>query len=351
MSLLVLVLTVCLSLVAPAGAQANPGQAGNAPALTQVSGVAAPAYAVLDVGRGVFLVEHRADEVREPASLTKVMSALVAVEQAPLGKVGKVSAAAAQTAGNRVGLVVGEKLEMWELLYGALFCSGNDAARALAETVSGTESAFVAKMNARAAALGLKHTSFANPHGLPATGHLSTARELALIGRAALQNETVARIVGRTIRTLPWGGQNRTLNNINKFLYQYPGATGMKTGFTSAAGYCLMASARRDDHQLLAVVLGSTSSWQRYQDGMRLLDAGFARLKAVQQRGGEGSEVRGEAVSARTRWYVLQPGDTLWGLSRRLGLEVSAIAQVNPGINPDRVRAGDRVRLPGASGK
>lgn len=346
MSFLTLLLTVCLSFILPLIPAAEPVRAAEIPALTQVAGVVAPAYVVLDVDRGTFLVEHRADEIREPASLTKVMSALVAVEQAPLGKVGKVSLAAAQTAGNRVGLVAGEKLEMWELLYGALFCSGNDAARALAETVSGSQEAFVAQMNARAAALGLKRTSFVNPHGLPAAGHLSTARELALIGRAALKNETVARIMGRTTRTLPWGGQYRTLHNINKFLYQYRGATGMKTGFTSGAGYCLMASARREGHQLLAVVLGSTSSWQRYQDGMRLLDAGFERLKAVRAGGSAGPGVRGEPVSAKSRWYVLQPGDTVWGLARRLGVGVGDIVKVNPGMNPDQVRAGDRVRLP-----
>ncbi|MGE5554314.1 MAG: LysM peptidoglycan-binding domain-containing protein [Betaproteobacteria bacterium] len=301
---------------------------------TPVPGVAAAAYAVLDVDTGRFLVEHRADEVREPASLTKIMTALVAVEEAPLGKVGRVSAAAAGTPGNRVGLVTGEKLEMWELLYGALFCSGNDAARALAETVAGTQEAFVARMNAKARALGLRHTTFANPHGLSAPGHRSTARELALIGRAALQNEVVARIVGRTERVLPWGGRGRHLHNINRFLHLYPGATGMKTGYTSAAGYCLMASAQRGGHRLVAVVLGSTSSWQRYQDGMRILDAAFAR-QAWQ-----------EPAGTRSRIYVVQPGDTFWGVARRFRVEMEALVKANPGVDPDRIRVGDRLCLP-----
>ncbi|MDI6870188.1 MAG: LysM peptidoglycan-binding domain-containing protein [Bacillota bacterium] len=323
MPLLVLLVSLCLAALAPGRVCAAPGE--------RVAGVAGAAYAVLDVDRGVFLFEHRADEVREPASLTKVMTALVAVEEAPLAKVGRVTAVAAATPGNRVGLVAGERLEMWELLYGALFRSGNDAARALAETVAGSEEAFVARMNAKARSLGLQNTFFQNPHGLPAPRHRSTARELALLGRAALQNPVVAKIVGRTERVLPWGGRGRRLQNINRFLQLYPGATGMKTGYTSSAGYCLMASARRGGRHLLAVVLGSTSSWQRYQDGMRLLDAGFARC---------------QAVAAANCWYVVQPGDTLYDLARRLGLTVEALVKANPGIDPDRIRVGDRLRLP-----
>lgn len=310
-----------------------------------VPGVAAAAYAVLDVDRGKFLLEHRADEVREPASLTKAMTALVAVEEAPLGKVGRVTAVAASTPGNRVGLAAGERLEMWELLYGALFCSGNDAARALAETVSGSEEAFVARMNARAKALGLHHTSFANPHGLPASGHYSTAREMALIGRAALQNGIVAGIVGRTTRTLPWGGQYRSLRNINRFLALYPGATGLKTGYTDAAGYCLMASARRGGRHLLAVVLGSTSSWQRYVDGIRLLDAAFVRC-GVEAGRPDLAVAPVPVAGSGGKWYVVQRGDTLYGLARRLGVSLDSLLAANPGLNPDRIRVGDRLRLP-----
>lgn len=313
---------------------------------TEVPGVVASAYAVLDLDRGVFLVEHGADEVREPASLTKVMTALVAVEQAPLGKVGRISAAAAATPGNEVGLWPGEKLELWELLYGALFCSGNDAARALAETAAGTEDEFVALMNAKARALGLRHTSFRNPHGLSEAGHHSTARELALIGQAALRQPVVAKIVGRAERTLPWGGENRTLRNINRFLREYPGATGMKTGYTDGAGYCLMASARRDGHHLLAVVLDSSSSWQRYVDGMRALDAGFSRYQVAAAAPGAAGSGVARPVSVKSRVYVAQAGDTVYGLAKRLGVTVADIVRANPGLDPDHIKVGQRLHLP-----
>jgi D-alanyl-D-alanine carboxypeptidase len=340
-------LSFCLALLVwepviatAAGRTPGGGAASGVSPRAEVDGVAAAAYAVVDVETGKFLVAYRVDEVRDPASLTKVMTALVAVEEAPLGKVGRVSAAAVGTPGNRVGLVAGEKLELWELLYGALFCSGNDAARALAETVAGTEKAFVARMNAKARALGLRHTSFANPHGLSAPGHYSTAREMALIGRAALQNEVIARIVRRTDRMLPWGGQGRHLRNINRFLGLYSGATGMKTGYTDAAGYCLLASAERDGHRLVGVVFGSTSSWQRYQDGVRILDAAFAR------REGKQALPAGRMVGLKGQVYVVKRGDTFWGVARRFGVTLEALALANPAITPERLQVGDRLRLP-----
>lgn len=320
------------------------GLAGAGGAAAHTPGVTAAAYAVLDVDRGAFLLEHHADQVREPASLTKVMTALVAVEEAPLGKVGKVSAAAAATGGNRVGLWAGQKLEMWELLYGALFCSGNDAAEALAETVSGSQAAFVKLMNAKARALGLKVTTFHNPHGLSEPGHVSTAREMALLGRAVLREPVVARIVGRTERTLPWGGEGRTLYNINKFLHLYPGALGMKTGYTGNAGYCLLASAKRDGHTLVVSVLGSTSSSERYNDAIRLLDAAYATYKLAPARPDLARTT--VPVVSRNRYYLIQPGDTLSAIAVRLGLTQRALLSANPGLSPDRIRAGDRLRLP-----
>ncbi|MGE5507294.1 MAG: LysM peptidoglycan-binding domain-containing protein [Chitinophagales bacterium] len=321
------------------------GLAGAQDAAAHAPGVTAAAYAVLDVDKGVFLLEHHADDVREPASLTKIMTALVAVDQAPLGKVGKVSASAAATGGNRVGLWAGQKLEMWELLYGALFCSGNDAAEALAETVAGSEPAFVKLMNAKARSLGLKVTTFQNPHGLSEAGHVSTARELALLGRAALRQPIVAKIVGRTERTLPWGGEGRSLYNINKFLHLYPGALGLKTGYTGNAGYCLLASAKRDGHTLVVSVLGATSSAERYNDAIRLLDAAFASYKVAPARP-DLARAGAVPVASRTRYYVIQRGDTLSAIARRLGLSQKALIAANSGLNPDRIRAGDRLRLP-----
>lgn len=351
------VLFLCLALASapwsPVAVAASSPASGR---MTAKPNLSAQAYVLLDQDSGRVMWSHRAYDRREPASLTKVMTALVALEEASIEKTLTVSTRAVGVGGALAGLNSGQKLELWVGLYGLLFLSGNDAARAIAENLGGSESGFAAMMNARARAIGANDTSFVNPHGLPDRGHHSTAYDLALITREALRNQTLARIVGRTTRTLPWRGGSRSMNNINKFMYRYSGATGVKTGYTAGAGYCLAAAAVRDGHRLVAILLGAPSSEARWQDATRIMDFGFANyaslLKTAQTRPATGDwpvpgGSTGTAAPARgTFLYRVREGDTLWSLSKRTGVGVAQIQRLNPGLDPDHIKAGQQLCLP-----
>lgn len=160
------------------------------------------------------------------------------------------------------------------MLYGLMLASGNDAAVAIAEHIGGSVPQFVQRMNARAAELGAANTHFANPNGLPDDTHVTTAYDLALIARAAMGNDTFRKIVSTQRAEIPWAGRsyNRQLKNKNRLLESYPGATGVKTGFTSRAGRCLVFGASRDGMELVGVVL-NCSDW--FDEAERLMDACF----------------------------------------------------------------------------
>jgi D-alanyl-D-alanine carboxypeptidase (penicillin-binding protein 5/6) len=193
------------------------------------------------------------------------MTALVVLQHAGLADPVVVSPQAAATPGSRMGLSAGETLTVGDLLYGLLLPSGNDAAIALAEHVSGSEADFVALMNETATALGLAETHFANPHGLDDPMAATSAADLAALTQAALAYPAFAQIVATQSASVAgyW------LVNTNQLLALYPGADGIKTGTTAAAGECLVASVTRDGHRLLAVLLGSAD---RYADAIALLD-------------------------------------------------------------------------------
>lgn len=214
---------------------------------------------------------------RAPASLTKMMTALLVRQDDSLTETFTVSADAAATPGSRMGLATGERLTVDQLLYGLLLPSGNDAAVALAEGTSGSEAAFVAAMNARAATMGLRGTHYVNPHGLDAPGHYSTAADLATLGRAVLADPVLSQVVDTRHEALAATGPNGPvqfdLTNLNQLLFTYPGADGVKTGTTEEAGQNLVGAAQRDGHQLLVVVLGSDD---RYADATALLNMGWA---------------------------------------------------------------------------
>lgn len=227
--------------------------------------VTAASVLMIDLPSGSTLFEKAPDEPRAPASTAKLMTALVVRDQAPLDEVVVITGAAAAMEGSRMGLAAGERLSVLDLLYGLLLPSGNDAAVALAEHVAGSEADFVAMMNAKAAALGLRSTHFANSHGLDAPGQVTTARDMALIASAALQDAELARIVAKPAAEVA----GRTLANTNELLSAYADAAGVKTGTTDEAGECLVAAVRRGSHLVLLVELGSSA---RYEDARRLLD-------------------------------------------------------------------------------
>lgn len=237
--------------------------------------VGAPA-GVLSTADGRVLWERDADDERAMASTTKIMTALLVLERAGLDEPVTVSARAAAVGESEAGLKAGQQLSVRELLGALLVQSANDAAIALAEHVAGDEAAFVALMNEKAASLGLRHTSFKNAHGLDERGHHTSARDLATLARVAMDDPLFAEIVAvPTIRFPRASGGTVKFENTNPLIGSYPGATGVKTGWTDDAGYCLVASAERAGTELTAVILGARSTDARREDAESLLDWGF----------------------------------------------------------------------------
>lgn len=242
--------------------------------------VQAKATLLMEKETGQVLFAQNEREKLEPASVTKVMTLLLVMEAIARGElhyedVVTVSANAASMGGSQVYLSEGEQITVEDLLKAVCVSSGNDAAVALAEQVSGVTELFVQQMNNRALELGMTDTHFANPTGLPAEGHVTSARDIALMSRELIGKHTDIRrfttIWMDTIR----GGQFG-LSNTNKLIRFYDGATGLKTGSTDAAGYCISATAERDGMELIAVVLGGETSQQRFEDAKTLLNYGFS---------------------------------------------------------------------------
>ena len=233
--------------------------------------ISASAAVLMDRESGRVLYAQNADQTRPIASITKLMSALVAVGLCPdLSRGVTVRQEWAGIEGSSMYLKPGEQLTMEALLYGLLLSSGNDAALAIAGSCCQTVEEFVARMNETAARLGMEHTHFANPNGLDDPEHYSTAYDMALLARAVLEREELRRIVGT--RTLSVAG--RYLANHNKLLWRYEGCTGLKTGYTDEAGRTLVSSAMRDGQELIAVTLNDPNDWA---DHAALFDYGFAR--------------------------------------------------------------------------
>lgn len=234
----------------------------------------AQAAALIDVESGRILFSARGDEELPIASLTKIMTAIVAIEHGTLSDRVKVSKRAYGKEGSSIYLHLGEEMSLENLLYGLMLRSGNDAATAIAEHVGGSEEGFVLLMNKKAEMLGLEHSQFQNPHGLDANGHYSSANDLAKLTAYAMHNPVFKEIVRTPSRTAPnpndpW---DYKWDNKNKMLRLYEGADGVKTGYTKIARRCLVSSATRNDQQLVAVTINDGDDWN---DHRKLLDYGF----------------------------------------------------------------------------
>ena len=234
---------------------------------------------------GTFLLEENAHEKLEPASVTKIMTLLLVMEAVDAGQLSMddlvtVSAYAAGMGGSQVYLEEGEQMPVSEMIKCVTVVSGNDCAVALAEHLAGSEGAFVARMNQRAQELGMTDTTFLNCTGLPAQGHVTSAHDIALMSRELILNHPSIRdyttIWMDSIRNGEFG-----LTNTNRLVRFYQGATGLKTGFTSSAMYCMSATAERDGMELISVVMKSPTSNQRFEDARALLDYGFANYSLV----------------------------------------------------------------------
>jgi len=242
----------------------------------------APAAIVVDARDGTVMFEKRPDNERSIASTTKLMTALLALERAKPNDVFTAPAYNAMPAESRINLRPGERMTVHDLLEALLLESANDAAVTLAEGVSGSREAFVEEMNARAADLGLEHTSYANPIGLDEAGNYSSARDLATLTRVLLRRPRFARIVDMPEAELESGERPRVVENRNDLLASYPWVSGVKTGYTLNAGNVLVGAAKGPGGaRVISVVLGEPSEAARDQETLTLLRWGLARFHRV----------------------------------------------------------------------
>ncbi|MXQ52209.1 serine hydrolase [Shimazuella alba] len=235
----------------------------------------AQAAILMDRDSGRILFAKNADKEMKIASLTKIMTALVAIEQSKIDSMVTVGPNAVGVEGSSIYLKKGEKIPLEHLLYGLMLRSGNDAATAIAEHVGGSVDGFVYLMNQKASFLGLEHTHFMNPHGLDQADHYSSAKDLAILTSYALKNPTFRQIVKTQIKTLDWPNLDwdQKFYNKNKLLSLYPWADGVKTGFTKQARRTLVTSATKEGNQLVAVTLNDGNDWN---DAIDMYNYGFA---------------------------------------------------------------------------
>lgn len=215
------------------------------------------------------------------ASTTKILTGLLVIENCDLKEKVEISKRAANIGGSTLGVMEGQKLSVETLLYGLLLRSGNDTAIALAEHVSGSVEAFAILMNEKAKKIGLKNSHFVTPHGLDDSEHYTTAYDLAVLSNVALGNETFRRIVGTKQINLMVGKYNRSLNNTNELLGNVEGVYGIKTGFTGMAGRCLVTACKRDDLDVIIVVLGADTKNIRGSDTKKIINYIFENFKMV----------------------------------------------------------------------
>ena len=322
--------------------------------------IAGKSAVLMDVATGTVLYEKNAHDPLPPASVTKVMTMLLIMEAIDSGKITwedmvTASETAAAKGGSQIFLKAGETMSVSDMVKSIAVSSANDAACAMAEHIAGSESAFVDLMNARAEGLGMKDTHFVNCTGLDdgpdAKNHVTSAYDIALMSRELLKNhpdiKKYTTIWMDTVRNGEFG-----LSNTNKLIRFYSGATGLKTGFTSGAGYCLSATAQRDGLELIAVVMGCETSQVRNNACKSMLDYGFANFAVVQPEMEEAPTVPVRLGTADN--VAVVPGDVSPllidkalknGITREIILEETVTAPVTPGqrLGTMTVKAGDRV--------
>ncbi|MCF8010389.1 MAG: D-alanyl-D-alanine carboxypeptidase [Clostridiales bacterium] len=271
----VFILAFCLFITSPASL-------ANA-AVLDLSGRGA---ILIDAKNGQVLFEKNADMQFYPASTTKVLTGIIALEKTSLNDMVTVTRNAVSTGGTSIGLQQGEKIKMESLLYASLLNSANDASVAIAEYISGSVNDFAQFMNEKTQNLGAQNSHFVNPHGMPDTNHKTTARDLAIISRYAMQNEQFRHIVSmpnkEIERNVSKENPHTWMNNHNKLLFKYENAIGIKTGYTNAAKHCIVGAACNGSRELIAVVLKSDSQNDMYSDAVTMLDYGFNNYKLKQ---------------------------------------------------------------------
>ena len=243
---------------------------------------------LMDVGSGQILYEKNAHDKLPPASVTKVMTMLLICEALDSGKITlddsvQISENAASMGGSQIFLEAGEVQKVDTLLKGIAVASANDGCVAMAEYIGGSVESFVDMMNAKAKELNMKDTNFVNTNGLPVDNHYTSAHDIAIMSRELLKHDVISKYLTTWMDQVVVGKKQITvgLANTNKLIKHYQGATGVKTGFTQQAKYCLSASAKREDTHLVAVTLGAETSPERFKDATSLLNFGFANYESV----------------------------------------------------------------------
>ena len=236
-------------------------------------------YIVYDRISKSMIIGKNEDIKSAMASTTKIMTTIVILEKADLNETVTVSAKAGGTGGSRLGLKRGDKASVRDLLYGLMLRAGNDAAVALAEHVGGSVKGFAELMNEKAIELGLTNTHFVTPHGLDDANHYTTALELAKLTDYAMDNETFAKIVGTKSTTIYINNQSRQINNTNELLGVLNGVVGVKTGFTNNAGRCLVTETKRNNMDIITIVLGADTKKDRTKDSVNLIEYTFSKYK------------------------------------------------------------------------
>ena len=215
------------------------------------------------------------------ASTTKIMTATIVLEKGNLNDTIEISKKAASTGGSRLGLKTGDKITVCDLLYGLMLCSGNDAAVALAEHIGGSIEGFAELMNKKAIELNLNNTHFVTPHGLDEDEHYTTAYELALLSNYAMKNQKFAQIVNTKNYTVAINGYSKNLHNTNELLGNLDGVYGIKTGFTNGANRCLVTACKRDNLDIICVVLGADTKKFRTIDSIKLIEYVFSNFEII----------------------------------------------------------------------
>ncbi|XKE44054.1 D-alanyl-D-alanine carboxypeptidase [Halomonas organivorans] len=352
------VLMLCLSLVAtPVLAQTPQPQVPQAQSMIPAPPrLAASSWILMDAHSGRVLAQHNPDERLPPASLTKLMTAYLVERELNSGNIAPddlvpVSEKAWRTGGSKMFIEVGEQVPVSELLRGIVIVSGNDASAAMAEYLAGGTGPFADIMNQHAARLGMTNTHFVNPTGLPDENHYSTARDLALLSRHIIQDYPEHYRIYEQ-KHFTYAGIEQP--NRNRLLWRDASVDGLKTGWTEDAGYCLVASAERDDMRLISVVMGTGSEEARAQETQKLLSYGFryyetlklydqgAVLNTPRVWGGDKNELR---VGVDREVFMTVPRDRQQELTAKLDIRADLTAPIAAGeqVGQMQVRLGDEV--------
>lgn len=323
----------------------------------QTMAATARSYALMEQSSGKVLLEHNSEEPLPPASITKVMTLLLINEAIDGGKINwddkvTISEHAAHMGGSQVFMEPGEEQTVRDLVKCICIASANDAAVAMSEYIAGSEEKFVKLMNKRAGELGMSHTVFKNACGLHVEGHVSTAKDIALMSRALLQEHPemskilttwMDSITHRTRR----GESEFGLSNTNKMIKWYKGITGLKTGYTPQAKHCVSATATRDQMGLIAVIMGAADGKIRFQEAAQLLDYGFANYKVKvgptigtiigKEPIKKGTEKQIDIATAETKAFVVPKSSANSELTYEVEMNHSLIAPISRGQEVGRI--------------